>query len=417
DVLRSVWSTTWRARVVASGRSVAITFLSPRRRLAEEVIERLRNVATFRPRGVDGGLIAVIGSGIANGLQFLVLDNVAGTPLTERLTAVGSDPVQAARIAASVARDVAAIQSAELTVDRVDAEQILIDNGGRVFLTDYWCNLLGSSDLAGNAKGSRSAEPAIRAMGDLLATLLSLPAQYRSPSVVGVNDGENQDDVPPDSSCQPLATICRQCVRPAPGRAYHSVGEVAADLERYLRNEPILAAPPTWRERCGWWLVEEPTLGPRVVTVILAITIVQSRHLLAHQPWSHHAEIKLILLLWGILSFGFRWLAVRRTTRALGRTVWALTDVVFASTCLALTEPEMGSLLIVYPLLQALTSLWRSGPLMTLTTFASLAGYLTLLWFRNEPQPQPHYHVLAMAAIALTGLFLKPSRSRHGSGG
>src|SRR5207247_390768 len=70
-----------------------------------------------------------------------------------------------------------------------------------------------------------------------------------------------------------LETICLKCMEKEPGRRYDSANALAEDLERWERQEPILARPVTALERGRKWIRRNPRVAVLVVLLQMALVL------------------------------------------------------------------------------------------------------------------------------------------------
>ncbi len=86
-----------------------------------------------------------------------------------------------------------------------------------------------------------------------------------------------------------LETICLKCLRKDTARRYQAAADLAADLDRYIGGEPILARPVGPLERAVKWARRRPTAATLLGVVALALGAAA-----AAVPWhiaTLHAEV------------------------------------------------------------------------------------------------------------------------------
>lgn len=95
------------------------------------------------------------------------------------------------------------------------------------------------------------AEPAEMVVGLLDAPRIIASRSEQGRAAVARACGRDRGVTPADA--RSLAAVVGKCLEPLPAERYASAAELAADLDRWLADEPTRARPPAWHESARRW--------------------------------------------------------------------------------------------------------------------------------------------------------------------
>jgi hypothetical protein len=204
-----------------------------------------------------------------------------------------------------------------------------------------------------------------------------------------------------------LEHICLRCLEKRPEDRYSSAGELAADLEHFLKGEASGMSQQAIGRRFESWARRQPALVARLCTVLLCLTIVFTAYQVHHYTTlAQHIAAILVLVFWVLFSFLCqRGLESERHAHWI-RLLWSAADPISLTAILLIAQGFGSPLLVLYPTLIAASGFWLRVPLVATTTVTSLLGYLVLLMdasHRGIGRVPFHWHVLAFVGIIVTG--------------
>jgi len=311
---RGAMGVVFRARQLSLKRVVALKVVLSGQFASEAERRRFLGEVEFAATLDHPNIVPVYEVGSAEGRLFCAMKLIDGQPLAQRI-ASGSARVSEREAAALLARAARAVHHAHqrgIIHRDLKPANILVDAAGQPHITDFGLarrvGVESSLSLTGSplgtpaymspeqARGEKTITTAadIWSLGVMLYQLLAghppfaaenVPALLRriveeepvpftihdSRSTSGVEPGlvqrksEIATRVDPD-----LATICLKCLEKDPARRYASAAELADDLERWQRQEPILARRCSAWERALKWCARHPHRA-MMIAVLLAV--------------------------------------------------------------------------------------------------------------------------------------------------
>jgi eukaryotic-like serine/threonine-protein kinase len=336
----------YRARQLGLERTVALKMILNGTQAGPKDLARFRAEAAAIARLQHPNIVQIYDVGETAGRPYFVLEFVAGGSLAEHLQNKPQPVRAAARMIEVLARAIhAAHANGVIHRDLKPANILLLDGGEQAQdesgnlsplasfvpkITDFGVakcengegaprglrgptltgELLGTPNYMAPEQAMVSRQPVgpaadVYALGAILYELLTgrPPFTGETPlaTVLQVLHNEPvavtslQPNVPLD-----LETICLTCLRKEPGKRYGSALELAEDVKRFLRDEPIRARPVAPLEKAWRWLRRHPLpagllatalLGPAVALIALSLLSAQLVRSSALESAAQQAEL------------------------------------------------------------------------------------------------------------------------------
>ncbi len=296
----------YKARQRSLNRVVALKLLLPGPFSSPEMLARFRREAQAAAALAHPGIVPVYEVGELDGQAFFSMEYIAGRSLAGVISELGARSSEFGRMAwwmKGIAEAIAHAHAHGIVHRDLKPANVLVDPEDRVHVVDFGLakrldevsdltltgQVLGSPDyLAPEQASGKHTTPLpasdIYATGAILYELLTGRPPFRSSSVqdtlLRIRDAE---PVAPrllnGSAPRDLEVICLKCLEKDPTRRYATAGELADELDRFLKGEPIRARPigqlgKTWR-----WCRRKPALAAMTgaaIGLLLAVAVVST---------------------------------------------------------------------------------------------------------------------------------------------
>jgi len=298
EIGRGGMGSVWQGIHDKTGDTVAIKFLVSGALATDDDRRRFIREAKITRSLDHPGIVRVRELGETNDHLFLVMDFVEGETLAQRLRRGPVPSRQSAEWLRALAKAVEQAHAQNIIHRDLKPGNILLDSHNRPHVADFGLAAIidrpGESSLSSSGLGTipyLAPEQAagrrdligpatdMHGLGAVLFHCLTGRPPFLGETVASALRAVMDHEVPAPRTLNPavpidLETICLKCLRNEPSARYPSAQELAADLERFLRGEPIVARPLNALQRLWQWSRRRPLAATLVVVSILAFVIV-----------------------------------------------------------------------------------------------------------------------------------------------
>ena len=283
----------YKARQIKLNRVVALKMILSGAHAGEADLARFRTEAEAIARLQHPNIVAVYEVGEHEGKPFFSLEFCPGGSLEKKLDGTPLPTEKAAELVECLARAVHAAHQASIVHRDIKPANVLLSARGTPKITDFGLakklddvgqtqsgTIMGTPSYMApeQAQGKKDLGPPadIWALGALLYECLTGRPPFKGATPLEtVMQVVSKEPVPP-SQLQPrtsrdLETICLKCLQKLPVSRYHSAEELAEDLARLQRGEPIRARPVGPLSHLVRWCRRNPLVAGLTALVVLLL--------------------------------------------------------------------------------------------------------------------------------------------------
>ncbi len=296
EIARGGMGVVYRARQREPEREVALKAILGGWLSAPEVRERFRLEARAMAALEHPAILPVYQFGEQDQVPFFTMKLADGGTLTGRLAAFAGKWREIAALMVTVAEAVQFAHERGVLHRDLKPGNILFDAENRVYVSDFGMAKLldGDSDLTRSAAllgtphymapeiashgATATTASDVWSLGVMLYELLAQVRPFASVSMPALlrEIGERDPAPLPALVSRDLAVITMKALSKSPATRYPTARDLADDLRRWLRGEPILARPRSSMERCAAWCRRYPAVASLTGLLLVGAVVAAS---------------------------------------------------------------------------------------------------------------------------------------------
>jgi WD40 repeat protein len=297
EIARGGMGVVYRARQISLNRTVALKMILGGEFARPEFVKRFRHEAEAAARLQHPNIVAIHEIGEHEGQAYYTMDYVDGPNLAQRTQDGSMLTDEAASYLERIAEAVHFAHQQGIVHRDLKPSNILMDPFDQPRVSDFGLarDLGNEADLTltGQALGSPgfvSPEQAsgqreavgissdVYSLGAILYFLLTGRAPFQAETLPGVLLQVQQTEPVSPRRLNPsvprdLETICLKCLEKESKRRYTNAQELAFELRRFLRREPIQARPIRWLSKGLRWCGRNRLLAGAFGALVLVLAI------------------------------------------------------------------------------------------------------------------------------------------------